>query len=244
MRSSNRDVGFTFVACINQPDVAARYLLSSPCMSGAGHQLILAQGMGSAGDGFALGATMANHPWLVLVHQDVYLPEGWDEGFDKALSAACALDHTLAVVGVYGVQADGTHVGCVYDRDSWLGSPTEGALPVRSLDELLIAVRLDSGLAADPVLGWHLYGTDLCLQAEAKGLNSAVLYAPCEHHSSLPRDPGRVNGSALGKLQDVVKAFNCSAAELIGKWPDAWPLVTPIASIDVGFEYVLPVPKC
>jgi hypothetical protein len=79
----------TFVCCVNRPDMARSCLLASPCLTRErGHQVLIAQGMRSAGEGFDWALQLARHPWIVLVHQDVYLPPGWDHAFAAGVSAA------------------------------------------------------------------------------------------------------------------------------------------------------------
>ncbi len=232
----------TFVSCVNRPEVAHRCLLASPCLQPQqGHQLILASGMASAGQGALWGARLARHNWMVLLHQDVYLPAGWDTRFLASLAAAEQALPGVAVAGVYGVRADQAHVGHVFDRDRWLGKASLLPEKVRSLDELLLAVRLDAGLLPDPGLGWHLYGTDLCLQAEAKGLPAVVLDAPCEHRASLMREPDGHNTGHVSAMQPVVDAFNASVCRLTAMWPQALPVTTTVATVYDGYQYVLPM---
>ena len=227
---------FSVVCCVNRPAVARSCLLASPCLApGVGHQLLLVGGAGSAGAGMATGLALAHHGWLVMVHQDVYLPPGWDVRFGQALDAALAQHPNLAVAGVYGVTAAGAHVGHVLDRGRWLGEPLAGAVPVRSLDELLLAVRVGSGLCAAAELGWHLYGTDLCLAAETRGWVAAVVDGPCEHRSELPRMEGALGAAERGYLRAAAGAFGHSADALLRRWPHAAPVHTPVMSLESNF---------
>lgn len=222
MQTSRR---FSFVACVNQPQVARACLLASPCLQpGSGHQLVLAQGMTSAAQGHTWGRQLCRNDWLIQVHQDVLLPLGWDAAFGQALQAALQRWPELALVGVYGVDAAGAHVGYVMDRDRWLGQPLTQAVAVRSLDEMLFAVRLDAGLELDAALGFHLYATDLVLAAQRRGFCSAVLPAPCEHHSRLAR---------TGDAQTIA-AFAQSVEVFRRNWADQLPLATPSIVIDAS----------
>lgn len=228
---------FSVVCCVNRPEVARRHLLASPCMRpGSAHQLVLVHGASSAGAGMSAGLAVARHEWLLMVHQDVHLPDGWDVVFSSALDRALAAHPTAAVVGVYGVQADGTHVGHVFDRDRWLGQPVTAAVPVRSLDELLLAVRVGSGVCASPQLGWHLYGTDVCLAAQARGLQSLVVTGPCEHWSLLPRVDERADRVARQALREVAQAYGRSAEVLLQRWPQAAPIHTPVMPLPADFS--------
>ncbi len=225
----------TFVCCVNRPEVARSCLLASPCLAaGTRHQVLIAQGMRSAGDGFAWARQLATNPWIVLVHQDVYLPPDWDRTFAVGLQAAQSAFARVAIAGVYGVRSDGEHVGHVFDRDRWLGHAPVRPQRVRSLDELLLAVRSDRGLRVDPALGWHLYGTDLCLQAEATGQDAVVIDAACEHRSTLPRALPAADAATPSALQEQIAAFNASASALASRWPSAMPVSTPVTVVDHG----------
>lgn len=229
---------FSVVCCVNRPEVARSCLLASPCLlPKAGHQLVLVGGSSSAGAGLAVGLALARHEWVVLVHQDVYLPPGWDARFGAALDAALLQYPNVAVAGVYGVTAAGVHVGHVLDRGRWLGKPQGGAVPVRSLDELLLAVRVNSGLSASAELGWHLYGTDLCLDAEERGWVAVVIDGPCDHRSDLPRLEDGVSDDTRQHLRAVAKAFGQSATQLLRRWPHAAPVYTPVLTLTADFHF-------
>ncbi|MBK7509911.1 MAG: hypothetical protein IPI16_18065 [Comamonadaceae bacterium] len=140
----------------------------------------------------AFNATTDSRPradWLVWAHQDVFLPEGWDRRFAAALRDARFRFPNLAVAGAYGISGAGrsaVRAGHVLDRGQLLKEPAALPCPVNSLDELLLAVRVDSPLRMDPALGFDFYATDLVLQAQEAGLASAVVDAYCEHWSDTP----------------------------------------------------------
>lgn len=134
----------------------------------------------------------APHRWVVWLHQDVVLPEGWDTLFSQAIAQAEQRLGRLSIVGAYGVIGAGVqarHAGHVLDRGHVLRGPAELPSLVDSLDELLVAVRSDSGLRMDPALGWDFYATDLVLQAQAAGQQAAAVDAFCEHWSDTPSQP-------------------------------------------------------
>jgi hypothetical protein len=93
------------------------------------------------------------------------------------------------------------------------------------LDELLFAVPRGSSLRLDPDLGFDLYATDLVLQAEERGGCGAVVEAPCEHRSSLPR-------TNLPRL--IVGRFTKSARVFERKWASRFPLDTPCMKFDLS----------
>ena len=191
---------FSLVCAVSDPDIAAKHLLASPDLALKGElespqpppvHLIL--GASCAAEAFNSIAHMhAQRPWLIWIHQDVYLPKGWLSGFTQALNDALRRWPKLAVAGVFGIAKSQT-AGLVMDRGERLQGAT--ALPslVDSLDEMLFAVRLDAQLSLDPSLGWDFYATDLVLECQAKGWDAAVIdptgggSLPCEHWSRTPR---------------------------------------------------------
>lgn len=169
--------------------------------------------------------------WLVWVHQDVVLPPGWQQQWAAQLSLALQRWPRLAVAGVYGLRQSGPagaaiRAGHVVDRGTLLREPAPLPHAADSLDELLVAVRVDSGLRFDPALGFDFYGTDVCLQALEQGYTCAVLDACCEHHSSTPR-----SGVMPRRLIDRI-ARNGAAFEQ--KWAHRLPLCTSCFDIRQG----------
>ncbi len=214
-----------FVASVSNLEVLQQRLLASPCLQRGGRRLITHHNAPSAADAF--NSTMAGlrqdgtSPWLVWVHQDVYLPEGWDTQFLRGLHNAQALFPGLAVAGVHGIAGAGPlarRAGHLLDRGQDLREP--GAVPclVDSVDELLFAVRVDSGLRLDPALGYDFYGTDVVLRAREAGLPSAVIDGYCEHWSDTP-----MGGAMPSKL---VQRILASATVFEGKWQHRFPITT------------------
>jgi hypothetical protein len=214
----------SFLVCVNDAAVLERCLLRSPCLLPAvGHQLIVVEGARSAAEGFARGRPFACNEWIVMVHQDVVLPENWDKRFASGIEQALQMFPETAVVGVFGVTAEGKFVGHVNDRGRWIGSPLAAPVRVRSLDELLFAVRTDSGLKLDPRLGFHLYATDLILSAEAEGFCAVAVNAPCSHLSALPEKWYK---------SPVVHDFLASTSVFEDKWKALLPVITTCGVID------------
>ena len=220
-------VQFSFVTCVTDLQVLQERLLASPCLQRAGHQLTIVHNAGSAAQAFNSAMKgAAPGSWLVWVHEDVFLPQGWDSVFAAALTQAQALFPKLAVAGVYGVAgagADAWRAGHVLDRGKLLREPAVLPCLVDSLDELLFAVRVDSLLQLDPALGFDFYATDLVLQAQAQGWQCAVLQAYCEHWSGTPAD-GTVPTNTAQRIQANGQVFE-------HKWRHRLPLTTPCFDI-------------
>lgn len=215
-----------FVTCASDAAVLTQRLLASPCVAGGEYALEVYVGAASAAAAF--NAEMGRHPraeWLVWVHQDVFLPAGWDERFIAAIQEAGNRFSRLAVVGVYGVAGAGAQavrVGHVLDRGQLLKEPTPLPCRVESLDELLFAVRTDTCLMLDPALGFDFYGTDVALTALERGLDVTVVDACCEHWSATP--PIMVPSSVVARVAASGKIFE-------QKWAHRLPLDTPCFSI-------------
>ena len=222
--SQPRQLGF--VTCATDAAVLARRLLASPCIASGETMLDVHVGATSAAQAF--NAALARRPqpeWLVWVHQDVYLPPGWDTRFVSAIRAAELHFSRLAVVGLYGIAGAGAQAlraGHVLDRGHLLREPSPLPCRVDSLDELLFAVRSDTGLTLDPDLGFDFYATDLALTAFGRGLDVAVVDACCEHWSETPR---------TNVPRQVVDRVSASGALFERKWAHQLPLDTPCFSI-------------
>ena len=213
----------SFVTCISRLDVAQRYLLASPCLGRGGYQLATHFNAPSAAHAFnaALDARPGSD-WLVWLHQDVFLPQGWDTQFRQQLALALAQWPQMAVAGVYGLRGCGTQalrLGRVLDRGQPLCEPAPLPQMADSLDELLLAVRVDSSLRMDAALGFDFYATDLVLQAQQRGLTGAVLDAWCEHWSDTPKT-GPVPHSLAQRILASAEVFE-------RKWATHLPITTP-----------------
>lgn len=223
-------VKLSFVVCVSDTEVLAANLMRSPCLTnGSTHQLIFVHGCRNAAEGFNRGMTLAGGDIIVFVHQDVFLPSGWDKRF---ISGFMEARHRMPaeVVGIYGLNAPkgaekSRQLGAVNDRGEWLRGTEPLPARAQSLDELLFAVPRGSRLRLDPDLGFDLYATDLLLQAEAGGGCGAVVDAPCEHRSSLPR---------ANISQSTVERFRKSALTFERKWASRFPIETPCIRFDTS----------
>lgn len=218
---------FTLVTAVSRLDVFERRLMASPCVQRGGLPVLAYFNCTSAAQAF--NAAMDSKPasrWLVWLHQDVFLPPGWDSRFALAIAEAQTRFDHLSVVGVYGVRGageDAVRAGHVLDRGIHLKEPAALPCEVDSLDELLFAVRVGSDLRLDPALGFDFYATDLVLSAQSIGQTCAVVDAFCEHWSDTPAS-GAVPASTLSRIA-------ASACVFESKWQSRLPLTTPCFDI-------------
>ncbi len=193
----------SFVTCASCDVTLQSNLLASPCLAPeSAHQVVAVRNCPSAADGLNIGIARSETEWVVCVHQDVWLPAGWDRNVAEQLDEAERRFGPIGVAGVYGVgevitlrDASQTlaaeRVGWVVDRGRMLRDGPELPARIATLDELLLIVRRDSGPRFDPELGFHLYGADICLQASEQGLAVVALAAHCHHNSrSVGLPPG------------------------------------------------------
>lgn len=179
---------FSVIVPVNRLWQAELNIARSPGLIEAGAQLILVEAA-TAAEAYAQGAAQAKHAWRVMAHQDVYFPRG--TGYALALQLGALEEAGLngAPVGFAGLEMDPErpgqtrHAGMVVDRRHLMrNAPTQAGV---SIDELAVCLHAKTKLAIDPALGWHLWATDLCLQAEERvGQPIAqILDVPLFHNS-------------------------------------------------------------
>lgn len=128
---------------------------------------------------------MARGTYIIVCHQDIRLLSDDREILEKRLMALDASDPNWALAGNAGAKQDGflvTRISDPHGDDQRCGNfPAQ----VVSLDENFIVIRRDgmpslsSGLS-----GFHLYGTDLCLQARCAGRTAWVIDFHLRHLSA------------------------------------------------------------
>jgi hypothetical protein len=220
----------TFVACVNDEEQLRANLLRSPCLRGdSPHEVLLYRGCRSAAEGLNEGIRVARNDLVIIVHQDVYLPRGWP-GRLRAQWRLASQHTSVGIAGVFGSRQhprsnDGRPgsnarglLGRVVDRDYLHSTAEHDTFPCETdyLDELLMVVPRSTPLSIDPDLGWHLYGTDLCMQARRHGLTPIVIDALCMHNT--------LTGAADG-------SYRLSEDVIVRKWPDDLPIHTVVSTI-------------
>lgn len=155
-----------------------------------------------------IGAARGAH--LILCHQDVRLIA---DGLAALRARLAALPADWAVAGNAGVTAQGKGGGQYVIRisDPHGEDQRRGDLPARvvSLDENFLVLRREAGLLPSAALrGFHLYGTDLCLQARLAGRSAWVVDFHLRHLS-----PGRVDAGFMAEQ----KAFEHHWGPILGR---------------------------
>lgn len=176
-------MSLTFVLAVNNEELFRNCFLRSPDLD-LGVDIVVQKGFSSAALAYNSGIQRAKNDTVVLVHQDVYLPEGWMGRVQRTIELITLQDPNWGVLGVWGVQKDGGRAGYVYWQAPY-GDHFEGGIEVATLDELLLIVRRSSGLLFDDALGgFHMYGADICLEARRRGMKCYAISALCIHNAT------------------------------------------------------------
>ena len=163
--------------------------------------------------------------WVMLCHQDVYLPVGFGHRLNELLAGIAPQDAARTLIGFAGMgvntQTQGyEQAGFVIDRRHRFDHPASEAAV--SIDELAIVVSRDSVHHIDPALGWHLWATDLCLNAVCTHkVFPRIVRLPLFHNSS--------------NDHQLPAAFYESAERLAAKYPSFGPIATLCGTIDERF---------
>jgi hypothetical protein len=165
-------------AAVNDHQVLDYCLRRSPDVIDGAGALAIYEGYGCAGDAYNAALDAAKSEYLMLVHQDVYLPKGTLANLEQMLDRLSEADPNWAVVGVIGMTAGGETVGQTWStsQGGLVGFPVDRPVQVETLDEMLLVVRTAKGLRFDPHLPlFHLYAADIIQIARQAGLTSYVI---------------------------------------------------------------------
>jgi hypothetical protein len=125
-------------------------------------------------------------PYVILCHQDVLADRG--DGFDKLLAEIDRLnrlDPQWAIAGTAGCSDDFEFASMVHDPNGFPPWSGRLPLPVHSLDENFLLMKSGTGIGCSQELfGFHLYGTDICLNARLAGRTCDVIDFQLSHLSA------------------------------------------------------------
>lgn len=198
---------------------------ASPGLAECGARIVSCRGARSAADAVERARAQLQADWVLLCHQDVYFPQGFGHQLGALLAGIAPAERPRTLIGFIGLGAGpggrgGVPAGFIVDR---LHRADHAASDCAiSIDEVALVVARDSLHRIDPALGWHLWATDLCLQALAvHGCMPRIVRAPLFHNSH--------TGWTLPA------AFLQSARVLAAKWQSMGPVHTLCGTIDDSF---------
>ena len=209
----------SLIVAVNDDEVLRDNLLAS-ASGESGVEILLQRRFPSAGAAYEAGRAKAQNDILIFCHQDVYFPPGWFSRFADTVADLENRDPNWGVLGVFGISTSKEPRGHVYSSGllgilcGYFQHPTEAS----TLDELVLIVRKSSMLDFDRRLpGFHLYGTDICLQASQRGMTNYIIPAFCIHNS---------NG-----IKMLPVAFWRTYFYMQRKWWNHLPVTTPCVQI-------------
>ncbi len=221
----------TFVVAVNDWPELEENLLASSVARSSKHQWVL---INNTDNRFYDSISRLYHDaWdeiendlVFFMHQDLYLPHGWEERVAIALNELEEKDPNWGVIGGVGaIKALENEGQSKILKGHWCdphGYHRMGPLPheVESLDEQWLGLRRSSGLRFDANLpGFHCYGIDISLTAREAGLKSYAIDAFVWHKFRDSR------GWLIGGKEDSKK--------IVGRWTDQW-----MADFNPSAEYV------
>lgn len=233
----------SFIVAVDDPVELRRHLMASSTFQDDryDHQWLLVdnrnnRAYSSISKLYVDARRRARHELICYMHQDVFLPPDWDERLTWRIEMALRnIDPNWGVVGVAGRAprspgvTDPPNIGHWSDPHKYHEPTVPLPAEVQILDELLMIVRADSGLAFDPDLpGFHCYGADLCLSARDKGMKNYVIDAPVVHKlfrpdGSLIETGDKTHKIASRQTPEFRADFHRSADYVAKKWAKYLP---------------------
>ncbi len=207
----------TFIVPTSNPQIWGDYLLSSAIFQQEHpHQIIRLNNQNSAAEALANGLREAQNEIVVFVHQDVYLPEGWDRQFCQRILEVEAKYGSFGMIGVNGASRRGRQAvlsGRIVDRQNIFAHPDPLPAQVDTVDDCLFAIHKSQYPGMDSALGWYLYGADLATRYRVHQQGVYIVDALCYHNSE--------------RGVQEPPAYTASGHRLAALWPQLLPMVTP-----------------
>jgi len=181
--------------CARSTDVARLQsdLNSSPEIANGSIGLSVLWNKPSASIAYSEALDAASSDCVVFAHCDVYFPDRWFKRLAWEVERLSRINPNWAVAGISSITGNGHVVGRIFDTSlepvfpkslGVFGRALQEPVPIVSADELVLIVRRKSGVTFDRCLpGFHLYGTDIILEAEKRGCGSYGLDMPLIHNA-------------------------------------------------------------
>lgn len=141
---------------------------ASPGLREVDARVISVRRAASPADALARAREHVHEDWILLCHQDVYFAPSFGHRLAALLDTVPAEERARTLIGFAGIGVNRAseayeQAGFVIDRSQCFDRPASDTAV--SIDELALVLPRESVLQIDPALGWHLWATDLCLQA-------------------------------------------------------------------------------
>lgn len=154
--------------------------------------------------GLNLFLKQAKGKYIIICHQDILINKDNKQELQKLIAELDCIDKKWAVIGNAGA-AGPNHVvyHITHPNDEFV---SKGNFPVKvsALDENFLLIKGDAVLSFSANLsGFHLYGTDLCLNAELNGYTSYAIKFNLTHKSK-----GTISSDFFKVRKALIKKYN------------------------------------
>lgn len=178
----------SIVSLVNKPEVYDACTISSTSSLKEIIEYIPIYNPNSGSTGLNRGFDEAKNDLVICCHQDIYYMDGWFDKLNKCLSMIEKDKGKWGVCGMAGTTFQGLWMGS-HVKDVGLSMYGHEIHPVQTLDCSTLILSKDTcknnELRFDENLKYfHMYGEDICLQANDKGLGVYVINVPIDHRSS------------------------------------------------------------
>lgn len=154
--------------------------------------------------GLNLFLKQAKGKYIIVCHQDILINKDNRQDLKNLIVKLDGIDKNWAVCGNAGAMGP-NHVvyHITYSNDETI---SKGNFPLRvsALDENFLLIKNEAVLSCSANLsGFHLYGTDLCLNAELNGYTSYAISFNLTHKSK-----GTVSPDFFKIRKELIKKYN------------------------------------
>ena len=220
-------------------------ILASSCVNYKFNQLITINNFSnlnydSLAHAMNAGIEKSENEIIVIVHEDTFLPDGWQSELELAIENIQKTDPNWGVIGVAGLDTKGIPAGHYSDPNNFCNTFNKGEsfVGASSIDEHLMIFRRELNPKADEnIVGIHGIGTDMVLTAIENGNKCYIINAPSIHKY---KDG---NGKIIQRIMDspkikdrlnyAYKADKACCDEYVSK---KWDKITPFDSIVTHYE--------
>lgn len=197
----------SFVVMVNNDEIFQSTFLTSPIFTKNKHQIIVKKNAVSAALAYNQGLQDCLNDIIVFAHQDIFFPEEWDNNLFDIIAKLERANTKWGVLGCIGVTINNKITGYAHcNVNKLIGIPQE-PVETNSLDEIVLIINKNSNLMFDYNLpGFHLYGTDICLESLKMGYKNYVISNLCIHNNFDTR--GKIPESFWHNVRFIKQKWN------------------------------------
>lgn len=178
------------IVVVRYSDDFVHNIVTSEAVKNPGNELVVVDNRGNVffdnlSSAIRQGIEVARHNLVVVAHEDVVLPPGWQARFERSLGELERYDPEWGVVGSVGWTKAGELVGHWSDPQQYNNSFADGGPPyveVERIDEQILILRKSRAAILDGALpSIHWVGWDVPLSERSRGRKTYVIDAPTIH---------------------------------------------------------------